>query len=48
MRQVRAGGGWSAILYSLQKARAAGGLRRMWRALRARNACKTCALGMGK
>ncbi|MEE2908414.1 MAG: FdhF/YdeP family oxidoreductase [Planctomycetota bacterium] len=41
------GGGWPAIAYSLRTARATGGLRRMWRALRSRNACKTCALGMG-
>ena len=41
------GGGWPAILYTLRKARAVGGFRRMWKALRTRNACKTCALGMG-
>ncbi|MCH2135330.1 MAG: FdhF/YdeP family oxidoreductase [Phycisphaerales bacterium] len=41
------GGGWPAIFYTLKQARAAGGLRRMWKALRSRNACKTCALGMG-
>ncbi len=40
-------GGWRAIFYTLNKARAAGGLLRMYRALRSRNACKTCALGMG-
>lgn len=47
MRQRSSGGGWAAILYTLRKARASGGLLRMWRALRSRNACKTCALGMG-
>jgi molybdopterin-dependent oxidoreductase alpha subunit len=41
-----AGGGWPAIFYTFRKARAVG-LRRMWNALRSRNACKTCALGMG-
>ncbi|MGD9690883.1 MAG: FdhF/YdeP family oxidoreductase [Phycisphaerales bacterium] len=40
-------GGFRAIWYTIRQARAAGGLRRMWSALRSRNACKTCALGMG-
>ncbi len=40
-------GGWSSILYTFRQARAAGGVLRMWRALRSRNACKTCAVGMG-
>jgi len=47
MRPVRHGGGWRAIRYTLRAARASGGIRRMWKALRSRNACKTCALGMG-
>lgn len=47
MRTPSAGGGWPAIWYTLKQARSAGGLLRMWRALRSRNACKTCALGMG-
>ncbi|MDZ4752920.1 MAG: FdhF/YdeP family oxidoreductase [Phycisphaerae bacterium] len=47
MRLPRAGGGWPAIFYTLKQARGAGGLLRMWRSLRSRNACKTCALGMG-
>jgi molybdopterin-dependent oxidoreductase alpha subunit len=47
MRKPRAGGGWPAIAYTLKKARAAGGILRMYRALSSRNACKTCALGMG-
>ena len=47
MRKARAGGGWSSIGYALKKGREAGGLFRLYRALRARNACKTCALGMG-
>ncbi|MBL8747256.1 MAG: histidine kinase, partial [Phycisphaerae bacterium] len=41
------GGGFPAIWYTLKQARAAGGFLRMWRALSSRNACKTCALGMG-
>ena len=45
-RRVRSGGGWPALFYTLRKARGVG-LRRMWSALRSRNACKTCALGMG-
>ncbi|MFG0330286.1 MAG: FdhF/YdeP family oxidoreductase [Phycisphaerales bacterium] len=47
MRKLSAGGGWPAIWYSLGKARAAGGFWRFYRALRSKNACKTCALGMG-
>lgn len=41
------GGGWPAIFYVLRKSRGAGGFLAMWRAMRSRNACKTCALGMG-
>jgi molybdopterin-dependent oxidoreductase alpha subunit len=47
MRKVTAGGGFPAIWYALGKARQAGGLFAMYRALRTRNVCKTCALGMG-
>lgn len=47
MRKPRSGGGWRAILYALQKSRQMGGWYRAWQALRSRNACKTCALGMG-
>lgn len=53
MRLPRSAGGWPAILYTLRKGREGGGLLglpgmwRMWKALRSRNACKTCALGMG-
>lgn len=42
----RHGGGWHAIRYSLQLAYRLGP-GRLWRAMRSRNACKTCALGMG-
>lgn len=47
MGRATAGGGWAAIWYSLRKAREVGGFLRLYRALRSRNACKTCALGMG-
>jgi molybdopterin-dependent oxidoreductase alpha subunit len=42
-----AGGGFHAIAYTFRQARQAGGVLKMYRALRAKNACKTCALGMG-
>jgi molybdopterin-dependent oxidoreductase alpha subunit len=44
---MKAAGGWHAIGYSLKRARRAGGLIGVLRRLRSRNACKTCALGMG-
>lgn len=44
---VRSGGGWRAIRYTLRKARQSGGLLKFWRAMRSPNACKTCGLGMG-
>jgi len=47
MRKPASGGGWPAIWYTIKASRRAGGLLRMYRALRAGNACKTCALGMG-
>ncbi|MCB9846247.1 MAG: FdhF/YdeP family oxidoreductase [Phycisphaeraceae bacterium] len=47
MRRPSAAGGWPAIWYTLRKSRQAGGILRTYRALRSRNACKTCALGMG-
>ncbi|MFZ4732763.1 MAG: histidine kinase, partial [Pirellulales bacterium] len=45
--RVTTGGGWRAIRYTFKKAREAGGLIPFWKAMRSRNACKTCALGMG-
>jgi molybdopterin-dependent oxidoreductase alpha subunit len=45
--RVAAGGGIAAIAYSLRAGRQAGGLWRLYRRMRRRNACKTCALGMG-
>lgn len=47
MKKLTAGGGWPAIWYTVRKARATGGIWRMYKALRSNNACKTCALGMG-
>ena len=43
----KSGGGWPAIRYTWQKAREVGGVLALWRAMRTRNTCKTCALGMG-
>lgn len=47
MKALTAGGGLQAIVYSLRKGREAGGVLKLYRALRSNNACKTCALGMG-
>src|SRR5262249_18242773 len=47
MKKVRSGGGWPAVWYTWRKAREAGGFWKLWRAMRSKNACKTCALGMG-
>jgi hypothetical protein len=46
MSKNRSGGGWPAIRYSF-KVGCRVGWRRMWRSIRSKNACKTCALGMG-
>jgi molybdopterin-dependent oxidoreductase alpha subunit len=47
MKKPTHGGGWQAIWYTLQKSRHMGGLWGFWKAMRSKNACKTCALGMG-
>jgi molybdopterin-dependent oxidoreductase alpha subunit len=47
MKKLKAGGGWPALFYTWKKAREAGGILKLWRAMRSKNACKTCALGMG-
>ncbi len=47
MKKVRTGGGWPAVFYTLRKAREVGGFGKLWKAMRSKNACKTCALGMG-
>jgi molybdopterin-dependent oxidoreductase alpha subunit len=46
MKRMTSGGGFAAILYTLRMANRVGWLR-LWRAMSSRNACKTCALGMG-
>src|SRR5262249_45419966 len=45
--RVGAGGGFPALAYVLRKGREAGGIFSLYRRLASRNACKTCALGMG-
>lgn len=47
MRRVKRGGGWPAVLYTWRKSREVGGIWKLWKAMRSKNACKTCALGMG-
>lgn len=44
--RVDAAGGWAAIRYSLERAREVGTVR-LLRRLASKNACKTCAFGMG-
>ena len=46
MKPATSAGGWKAVRYTLRMANQAGWLP-LWRAMRSRNACKTCALGMG-
>lgn len=46
IKRPRSGGGWQAVRYSLKLASRVGWVK-MWKALRAKNACKTCAVGMG-
>jgi molybdopterin-dependent oxidoreductase alpha subunit len=46
MKPPRSGGGWKAIGYSLRIARRVG-WRKLWTAMRSKNTCKTCAVGMG-
>lgn len=46
MKKLRSGGGWPAIWYSLRKFHQSG-FWNMWKAMQSKNACKTCALGMG-
>ena len=45
MKKPNSGGGWQAIRYALAKARQVG-FWRLWKGMRSKNACKTCA-GMG-
>ena len=48
MKRLTAGGGFPAIWYTVKKGREAGGIFKLWKAMRTHNACKTCALGMGR
>lgn len=45
--RVAAAGGLAATMYVLRKGREAGGLLKLYKRLRSKNVCKTCALGMG-
>ena len=45
--KVGSGGGFRAIHYTWKKGREAGGVWKLFKAMRSSNACKTCALGMG-
>lgn len=45
--RVSAAGGLAAIAYTWKKGREAGGALALYRRMRSRNACKTCAYGMG-
>ncbi|WP_437205643.1 FdhF/YdeP family oxidoreductase [Planctomicrobium sp. SH664] len=44
--KVRSGGGWKAIAYTFRMANRVGWWK-LWKAMRSKNTCKTCALGMG-
>jgi molybdopterin-dependent oxidoreductase alpha subunit len=46
MKPMTNGGGWAAITYSIRMANKVGWWR-LCKAMSARNACKTCAVGMG-
>lgn len=45
--RVKAAGGMAATWYVMKKGREAGGYWKLYRRMRSKNACKTCALGMG-
>lgn len=45
--RVRSGGGLAATWYVVKKGRESGGYWKLYKRLRSKNACKTCALGMG-
>src|SRR5688500_9777207 len=46
MKPLKSGGGWRAIFYSMRLAKRVG-YARFCSAMRSKNACKTCAVGMG-
>jgi molybdopterin-dependent oxidoreductase alpha subunit len=45
--RVDAAGGMAAMMYVFKKAHEAGGFLKLYGRLRSKNACKTCAVGMG-
>jgi anaerobic selenocysteine-containing dehydrogenase len=45
--RVSAAGGFAAIAYTFKKGREAGGVLKLYKRMRSKNACKTCAYGMG-
>lgn len=45
--KIKSGGGFRLIRYSLQMATKAGGILKLYNALKSKNTCKTCAFGMG-
>ena len=45
--RVSAGGGLAALAYTWKKGRETGGVWKLYRRMRSKNACKTCAYGMG-
>lgn len=47
MKRLTAGGGWQAVRYTFRKMFEHGKPLQFYRAMRSKNACKTCALGMG-
>ena len=45
--RVKSAGGMAATWYVIKKGREAGGYWKLYRRMRSKNTCKTCALGMG-
>ncbi|ELP32238.1 FdhF/YdeP family oxidoreductase [Rhodopirellula baltica] len=45
--KVGSGGGFRAIWYTFKKGRETGSVWKLYKAMRTRNSCKTCAVGMG-
>jgi molybdopterin-dependent oxidoreductase alpha subunit len=45
--RVSAAGGFAALAYTFRKGREAGGMYKLYKRMRSKNACKTCAYGMG-
>lgn len=46
-RKIKPGGGLASIKYSFNMAKEAGGVKKLYSALKSSNTCKPCALGMG-